>query len=405
MIGEASLLTQRHGKPGSSVQVAAPPRVEARARPMLYQLHLLRAIAVLLVVLDHTCLAIGEHMPVHPLLIQLAWLSGFLGVAIFFTISGYIMVETTRSQPSSGHVVVPFLLRRLMRIVPMYYLATGLYVVAQLAHVSGSSGALNPVTLFCSLLFIPIADAGGVVQPVLTQGWTLNNEMFFYLLFGVSLLLPGRVRAAALAALLVGLVASVPLFGQAGYDIGEAARFLAAPIVLNFASGLLLASYGRPTPGRGSAWRPILLILILLIGQFAAVTYAWATLPGHALVFGWWLHASVCSVATCCCWLCTRSNTPLPAGGAAGAMGRLGLLLGDASYVTYLFHLFVIAAVVRICMFAGIGPAGTGVCGVILAMAVSVLLHCQVERPVNAWMRRLHGRNRGVRVREIHHSA
>ena len=375
---------------GRSAEILSP----ARGRPMLYQLHLLRAFAVLLVVLDHSCLAINERIPMDPLFIQLAWLAGFLGVAIFFTISGYIMVETTRSQKPSERIVLSFLYRRVLRIVPMYYLATGLCVLAALAHRGGSTETMNPVTVIASLLFIPIANARDVMEPVLGQGWTLNNEMFFYLLFGVSLTLPTGIRAATLAFLLVGLVAGAAMLGWAGYDIGPTGRFLAAPIVLNFISGLLLASYGRVIAARGSPWRPVLLILIVSIGLFVIVTYAAETQPDHVIVFGWWLHAAVFTVAAWCCWLCTRSNTPFPTDGVEGGLARLGILLGDASYATYLFHLFVIAAVVRLSLIAGAGAAETGFYCVTLAIGITAILHRVVEQPVNAWIRQLTRRRR-----------
>ena len=385
--------------------IPAGQRVEdgtaARARPMLHQLHLLRAIAVLLVVLDHTCLAISERMVVHPLCIELAWLAGFLGVAMFFTISGYIMVETTRTQPPRKRVVRQFLVRRLMRIVPMYYLATGLCIVAALAHLSNSASALDPVAILCSLLFIPVATADHGVEPVLTQGWTLDNEMAFYVLFGASLLLPVRIRAASLASLLIGLVAGAALLGRIGYDIGATARFLAAPIILNFVSGLMLASYGRSVVGRGSPWRPALLVIILVAGLCCAFAAAWQMSPDHVVLFGWWLHAAVLAVTTCSCWLCTRSNTPFPTRGLGGIVAWFCVLLANASYAIYLFHLFVITVVVRVAIFAGIGPVGTGFCCVILATAITMLVHCHVEQPVNGWLHRLSLRRRGDQIGEM----
>ena len=49
----------------------------------------------------------------------------------------------------------------------------------------------------------------GLIQPLLFLGWTLNYEMFFYLLFALSLFLPNMpMRVAALSAGLVGLVAT-----------------------------------------------------------------------------------------------------------------------------------------------------------------------------------------------------
>ena len=67
---------------------------------------ILRGIAVLVVVLF--------HLEISP------FGSGFLGVDVFFVISGFIMWVTTAASPAPG----AFALKRVMRIVPLYWLLT-----------------------------------------------------------------------------------------------------------------------------------------------------------------------------------------------------------------------------------------------------------------------------------------
>ncbi len=389
-----STIVQRGRKRGTA-ELLSPAQAPPPARPMLYQLHLLRAFAVLLVVVDHACLATSERIHVSALCVQLAWLAGFLGVTIFFTISGYIMLETSGAQPASATNAKRFFTRRLVRIVPMYYLATALSLAVALGHLQSAASGLNPAVIAGSLLFIPVANARGVMEPVLTQGWTLNYEMLFYLLVACSLLLRPRARAVALAAVIVGWVGAAAIAVRSGYDIGPTLRFWAAPIALNFVFGLLLAAYGRRRAGAGSPWLALALVAGLAACLFGAVTIVSHQQAGYVIVFGWKLDVAVYAVSAVSCWLCTRTNTPLPTFGLQGAAARLGTLLGDASYTTYLLHLFVIAAVVRVCASAGAGLGLTLLGSVLLAFAVTAWVHRVVELPLNAWMRRPHLRARG----------
>ncbi|MEY9131934.1 exopolysaccharide production protein ExoZ [Bradyrhizobium diazoefficiens] len=173
---------------------------------MISNLQVLRALAALGVVVYHTNIRInGVH-------------SDLMGVAIFFVISGFIMVHITRENADD------FLVKRLIRIVPLYWILT-LAAVAWF----GFGFANPPYTLptlwnfittdrdylvpflqnlalsFCtpetamallrSLTFWPTAQNP---LPILSVGWTLNIEMFFYVLFALSLRID-RARAPLFA--------------------------------------------------------------------------------------------------------------------------------------------------------------------------------------------------------------
>jgi peptidoglycan/LPS O-acetylase OafA/YrhL len=154
------------------------------------------------------------------------------GVDVFFVISGFIMWVTTarRGQP------LEFYRHRLARIVPLYWLVTTA-VVAILVVAPGAvqSGKVDVWHIVASYLFIPVVHpVTGLMQPVLVPGWTLNYEMFFYALFGVSLLLPRMTRLLALIVVLGGLAAlgHLPVIAPA-----SAAEFYTRDIVLEFALG------------------------------------------------------------------------------------------------------------------------------------------------------------------------
>ncbi|MCR5875270.1 acyltransferase [Phenylobacterium sp. J426] len=134
----------------------------------------LRGIAAFAVLVFHAAERAGGHFGV-----------GAAGVDVFFVISGFIMwVVTCRKTPSPGD----FLMRRVQRIVPLYWAATLLVVGVALA-IPGSFPNLQVSfeALLKSLFFVPYHDAGGLIAPLIVPGWTLNYEMFFYLLFAGGL--------------------------------------------------------------------------------------------------------------------------------------------------------------------------------------------------------------------------
>jgi len=59
--------------------------------------------------------------------------------------------------------------------------------------------------ILASYLFIPSLRGGDEIRPVMALGWTLNLEMFFYVLFAGALLLPLRRGMIALALVISGL--------------------------------------------------------------------------------------------------------------------------------------------------------------------------------------------------------
>jgi exopolysaccharide production protein ExoZ len=73
-----------------------------------------------------------------------------------------------------------FMVRRLVRIVPLYWLAT---LLMMLLVYFGTNEVPNPRNVIESLFFYPFADG----RPVVRAGWTLNFEMMFYAILCLGL--------------------------------------------------------------------------------------------------------------------------------------------------------------------------------------------------------------------------
>lgn len=138
---------------------------------------------------------LASHALLYPLVERNLGFSrlGWLGVVLFFVISGFIMVVVTGEGRFSP---VDFLRRRLIRVVPMYWgatlLAAGLALLApQLFKTTVYDGG----QLIMSLLFVPFYNpVSEGIHPLYKLGWTLNYEVFFYVCFALLAFLGAEAR-------------------------------------------------------------------------------------------------------------------------------------------------------------------------------------------------------------------
>ena len=79
-------------------------------------------------------------------------------------------------------------MRRIVRIAPIYWIATTAKLVAMFAVPATVLHAQwDPLKTLLSNLFLPSRNVDGNVFPVHSVGWTLNFEMAFYAIFAVAL--------------------------------------------------------------------------------------------------------------------------------------------------------------------------------------------------------------------------
>lgn len=308
----------------------------------------LRAVAALFVVAKHTTLGIGNF-----------------GVDIFFVISGFIISYVANRDARD------FFVRRLFRIIPLYWLGTLVIAGAALVLPSSLHHPMRGLDdLLCSLLFIPYQSPNGFVQPVLFLGWTLNYEMFFYLLFAAALWIWRRHHVAVVLTMIGALV----LLGAVCRFESTQLQFWTSPIMLEFCFGILLFEIWRRgrIPTMPAAALVIALIPMLALG----------VLEGHGVTGGRFLAFGIPAFLVVMLVLAAEGRFAVPA---------LLLMIGDASYSLYLFHPYVVGAIYK----AFASPSGDGlalellliVSAVALAVAVALLCYRFVERPGNVWLR------------------
>jgi len=252
------------------------------------------------------------------------------GVDLFFVISGFIMVLTS-SRATPGD----FAMRRIIRIVPLYWTLTGaLLLLSMLRPDVLRTTVASPEYVTKSFFFLPYANPGqhGQLFPLLVPGWSLNLEMFFYAVFTAVLFQPRQRRVIIASVIFLLLVTLAPLFRGTAY--GREIGFFGDFRLFEFLFGMVIADWfaarppSLPTP------------LSLSIGLTGFVVLLWG-LPFLQL--------------TPASWQQVVFENGLPAALIVFAILSLerGLrrhpvpflaYLGDASYSMYLSHVFLLGA-------------------------------------------------------------
>lgn len=318
-------------------------------------LQLLRALAALMVLTGHVLAEAQHYFAVSLPATTLPWTRG---VDLFFVISGYIITLS-----ASRHLGQPgaFLWRRFLRVAPMYYLFTTA-MVATLLLLPGAAKdtVLEPGQILNSYLFLPFERHDGRIAPVLSLGWTLNYEMFFYALMALSLCLRRPYIALTMALLSVSLASLWP-------NLKTAWVFYTNPIVIEFLFGMALAQLYRRNIVLPSTPLALLavaagLALLVTLHPTTLPRFVAAGLPAMMIVAGGTLFCP-----------------PL-------APARLLLCLGDASYALYLSHRFALRALTLLLLpYLPTGPAALWLFMLLACascLALSLLVHRWIELPL-----------------------
>jgi len=166
------------------------------------------------------------------------------GVDLFFVISGFVIYYSTENARLSAKT---FALRRLQRIVPLYWLLTLVFFTALLLLPQLKSSAMAGwPKLFASLTFT--SGFLGFGNPVIYPGWTLEYEMAFYTLTALALVIsPKRAWAIVAVVLCVAQASHWLLDGAMGLGL----EFATGRVTLSFMGGIVIAQWlmeGRPRP-------------------------------------------------------------------------------------------------------------------------------------------------------------
>lgn len=351
---------------------AAPGRAEHGFRADIQGL---RGIAVLLVVMYHA----GWWFP-----------GGFVGVDVFFVISGFVVTRSVVAERArTGRVsVLGFYGRRIRRLVPALAVMLGVTSLASLLLLSpldqigaAADTARAAAVSVANLQLYGDVDYFGPAAETnpFTHTWSLSVEEQFYVLFPllavVTLGRSGRRRAMVAALALVGVASlALNLWWASGRDLFGAddparlAFYSPASRAWEFAAGALLGLVVNravaPSPRNTR-------LAAIVLGAAGLVGLAWAvaTLSTTDPFPGW--RAIVPVTATGALIIGGAVHGPL----RAILETRALVFVGDVSYGFYLWHWPCIVLAHRI--GSGWAPPAVAV-----SLGLAALSYRWLERPL-----------------------
>lgn len=319
----------------------------------LHALQYLRAVAALAVVYSHSVIQVADYG-------QYLTEAGSFGVDIFFVISGFIMIFISKPEDRP----VGFMVNRIRRVVPLYWFFTFLMAAILLLMPSVFKATVFDLeALLLSLGFIPFWSLAHPHEawPILAPGWSLNFEMYFYLVFALSLLLSPRYRIAFITLFITTVFAIATLMND---GTSALAFFFSKSLVFEFILGMLLAvawKRGFRLPPSTAAWLLLASSCVLLIKLPLPRIFEYG-IPSFLIVMA-------------CLYVRIGEY-------------RWGVLLGDASYALYLSHIFTLGILRKfVAPLLGEGQLAAYLF-VVIAMIVCVLVSIVIHKYVDNWLLR-----------------
>ena len=178
-----------------------------------------RTISIALVIFSHLTLSSNIHISDSGQIARLVYVPvldelGFLGVKIFFVISGFVICRALLQERAKlGRIsLLGFYIRRFFRIVPPLLLyVTSIYCLLLIGVIGGDTNSIaRALTFTCNF---PRADCGGYLG---AHTWSLSVEEQFYLVIPVLLSVIGargpRLSLVIVAVLSIAII-SLPILG------------------------------------------------------------------------------------------------------------------------------------------------------------------------------------------------
>lgn len=297
------------------------------------------------------------------------------GVDLFFLISGYIIASSVARFDSGWGASSEFILKRLIRVWPPYAIATAIFCLAYFAK-NGDGATLAEIAR--SLAFIQFDNTPSQYGfAALVVGWTLNYEMFFYVVVAAGLLTRYR-WAFILSAFAIALIA-VPLWQQPDLSFIQllnAERVEAnAWVYTNPLSWLFLAGAAiyyleqKQLQVKNMYFFTGLTVLSL---AFFFACYLSPSMTRHGLTG---MGLAVLPLFTVCVFSRGLIERFMP---------RWLVYLGDTSFSLYLTHVILLSVVkAALAPFIGEGYA-LMTAAVAVSIVVGALYFSIIERPISA---------------------
>jgi len=342
----------------------------------------MRGIGAMLVVISHCYIFWAGY-----------WLpNGFPVVDMFFLLSGFVIAFAYEQKFHAGMSIRKFMLQRLVRLYPLYFLGLMMGAAVRVAMVAdrGPEAAGEYFVQFIPQLFmLPSPDLAGTGTFYQFNGpaWTL----FFEMVANVFYIVCWRwLKSTRILAIVVGLSAlwlvAATLTGG-NFDMGPAWRDFwggFARVGVSFFGGVLLFRLvGSPkkVTGRITWWAiaPALLLPIIVMPEVSKELSPWLSL------------FTVLIVSPLVMWWASQMNPPR-------WLWKPFAMLGSMSYAMYILHYPIFLAMQRVAWkfpeLSTIWAPWSGIVILAFVFVLAVTMERFYDVPVRTWI------NRKLKARE-----
>lgn len=215
-----------------------------------------------------------------------------------------------------------------MRLCPLYYIITLIVVIGYTIVPSVfRSTVVNGETLIKSFLFIPCYARQGMIFPIYSIGWTLNLEMFFYVVFFLSMKINHRHRGF-IAFIIIGVLV---VLGMACQPQNAIMKFWTQQMLLEFVLGIAVFEL----QARFGEFKVNPKVCLFGIGVILLLQFSHKILLEDRYHLVWSMALSTLLLLLCLPLKNMKVNRYLKR-------------LGDMSYTLYLTHFFIVGTVCRV---------------------------------------------------------
>ncbi len=332
----------------------------------------LRGLAALLVVMFHTTEL--NHKNFHQDFLFNIFAFGSSGVDFFFVLSGFIIYFIHRFDVGQKNKLKPFLLKRLMRVYPMYWLVTlALLPIYFLIPSLGAGYERNVSEIIKSLLLYPQEHF-----PILIVGWSLRYELIFYLIFSI-LIFCKRNFAKPIIGIWLLITVTIWFLDTSNFDLKKYfwITFIFNSHNIEFAFGCLSAYFVCINIIKPKAF---LLITGILLFILFGIIYDY-NLMHVSNIIAYGIPSMLILIGAGSLDVSQAVKVP-----------KFFLYLGDASYSIYLIHYPCLSALFKFALTVDlakiIGQFLAIVLMIVITLGIGFISYFYIEKPLVVFLRK-----------------
>lgn len=302
--------------------------------------------------------------------------AGWSGVDYFFVLSGFIMVYVHRSAIGKKDQLKSFLVKRAVRIYPIYWLITLIVLVFFLVIPGFANNQdLGFGKIITSLLLLPNKDL-----PILNVGWTLIYELYFYFLFCIAIWFKPKhsvpILSTWLFVTILHYLKIVEFEGGSAFLLNLVFGNMNLEFVLGCLAGYIVIKFGSKV--NKNRW---VLFGIANLGYIALLVIFATTKIEVDRISTFGVLAALLIIGSASIDL---NDSP--------KVHQIWTYLGDASYSIFLTHGPLISATTKILQKANLGkyfdsffaPALVA----LITLVVGCLFYSLIEKPLTVFLRK-----------------